>query len=105
MVVVNRVAISYIYHTDGLVNTRAIDIFAQEIVIAVVFSDNVTTIIEVLGNLVVINRLFNAPATRVICMRLGFISFRGSLYAFYIRSDLLGYRPDIFEALGSIRPV
>ena len=66
MVVVGRVAIRYFCHTDGLarlasgrlVDARAVDVFAQEVVIAVIFGDHVgavgfdglTTGMDVTGN-------------------------------------------------------
>ena len=52
MIVVFGVIIDHIYHTDRLINARAVDVFAQEEVIVVVFSDNVTAVIAVFSQMV-----------------------------------------------------
>jgi len=62
VIVVFGVIIDRIYHTDRLINARAVDVFAQEEVIVVVFSDNVTAVIDVFEAVIIIDRLFDAPA-------------------------------------------
>jgi len=50
--------------SNQLVNTRAVDVFAHEVAIAVVFGNYVIAVIEVRGG-VAIDCLFDAPAGRV----------------------------------------
>jgi hypothetical protein len=61
VVVIDGVGVGDLDHTDGLVDARAVDVFAQQVVIAVVFGDHVGAVIDVAGA-VAIDLLFNAPA-------------------------------------------
>ena len=69
VVVIGLVIVGHLDHADGLVDSRAVDVFAQQVVIAVVFGDNVgavgfdrlTTGIDVAGAKAV-DLLFTAPA-------------------------------------------
>ena len=45
VVIVIGLAFGRLYHADRLVDSRAVDVFAQQVVIAVVFGDNVVAVI------------------------------------------------------------
>ncbi|MBC8472028.1 MAG: hypothetical protein H8D56_21430 [Planctomycetes bacterium] len=53
MIVIDGVTVCDVYHTDQLINARTVDVFAREVVIAIVFSDNVTSVIYVPGSIAV----------------------------------------------------
>jgi hypothetical protein len=52
VIVIDGVTVCDVYHTDQLINARTVDVFAREVVIAVVFGDNVTSVIYVPGSTV-----------------------------------------------------
>jgi len=88
VVVIGRVGVGDLDHADGLIDPRAVDVFAQQVVIAVVFGDHVgavgfdrlTTGIDVAGA-VAIDLLFNAPA--------GYIVLVGDLLPIHLATDLV----------------
>ena len=45
MIVIDRVTVGHLDHADRLVDSRAVDVFAQQVVIAIVFGDHMTTAI------------------------------------------------------------
>jgi len=45
VIVIGGVTFGHLDHADRLVDARAVDVFAQQVVIAVVFGDNVRTIV------------------------------------------------------------
>ena len=45
VIVIGCITIGDLYHADRLVDFRAIDVFAQQVVIAVVFGDNLVAVI------------------------------------------------------------
>jgi len=77
VVVIDGVGVGHLDHTDGLVDARAVDVFAQQVVIAVVFGDHVGAVIEVPGG-VAIDLLFNAPAANIVLVG-DFLPIRGVL--------------------------
>ena len=52
-------------HTDGLVDAWAVGVFAQQVVVAVVFGYHLAAVIEVLCG-VAVHVLFDAPAVNII---------------------------------------
>ena len=52
-------------YRNRFINARTVDVFAHEVVIAIVFGNNVVAVMEVRGS-VAINGLFDAPAGWVI---------------------------------------
>ena len=61
MIVIDGVTVGHLDHADRLVDSRAVDVFAQQVVIAVVFGDNVGAVIDV-PRAEAIDLLFTAPA-------------------------------------------
>ena len=61
VIVIDGVTVGHLDHADRLVDARAVDVFAQQVVIAVVFGDNVRAVIDVPGAKA-IDLLFTAPA-------------------------------------------
>ena len=61
MVVIDRAAIFDIYHTDQLINTRTVDEFLGKAARVVVFSDNITAIVDI-SSRIAIDCLFDTPA-------------------------------------------
>ena len=49
IVIVIGLTFGHLDHADRLVDSRAVDVFAQQVVIAVVFGDNVVAVIQVAG--------------------------------------------------------
>jgi hypothetical protein len=45
VVIVIGLALGLLYHADRLVDSRAVDVFAQQVVIAVVFGNNVVAVV------------------------------------------------------------
>jgi hypothetical protein len=45
VIVIDGVTVGHLDHADRLVDSRAVDVFAQQVVIAVVFGDNVRAIV------------------------------------------------------------
>jgi hypothetical protein len=45
VIVIDGVTVGHLDHADRLVDSRAVDVFAQQVVIAVVFGDNVVAVI------------------------------------------------------------
>ena len=44
MIVIGLVIVGHLDHADRLVDSRAVDVFAQQVVIAIVFGDNVRAV-------------------------------------------------------------
>nr|MBC8470150.1 hypothetical protein [Planctomycetota bacterium] len=49
VIVIDGVTVCDVYHTDRLIYARAVDVFAREVVIAVVFGYDVTAVIYIPG--------------------------------------------------------
>jgi hypothetical protein len=49
VIVVDGIAVLDVYHTERLVNARAVDVFTHQVVTVVVFGYNVAAVIEVFG--------------------------------------------------------
>ena len=65
MIVIDVVTVDHLDHADRLVDARAVDVFAQQVVIAIVFGDHVVAVIQVSGA-VAIDLLFAAPAIYIV---------------------------------------
>ena len=59
MVIVVGLAVGDLDHADGFVHTRAIDEFAEKVVIAIVFGDDMVAIMDV-TSAIAIDLLFDA---------------------------------------------
>jgi len=65
VVIVIGLAFGRLDHADRLVDSRAVDVFAQKVVIAVVFGDNLGAVIYV-PRAVAVDLLFTAPAVNIV---------------------------------------
>ena len=61
VVIVIGLAFGFLDHADRLVDSRAVDVFSQQVVIAIVFGDHLRAVIDVPGA-VAVDLLFTAPA-------------------------------------------
>ncbi len=75
VIVVDGIAVLDVYHTERLVNTRAVDVFSHQVVTVVVFGYNVVAVIEVFGGYAVDDILIACQYSLTLRSRINAYSF------------------------------